>query len=332
MAALSNIQRAALVILSLEEVVSASLLSQLEEDELRRLADAVDALDDIPYETVIGVLEEFERELNAPMVVGNRGKYMYKLAASAIGEERAERLFSDKHEVPTAIDSIAAARSSAVAEVLQEEHPQVAAAILSRFPARKAADVIAYMEDDYQVDIMGRLATVELVAERTIDGAADALLASLAEVGGTSADGERPEFDGVQYAASLLNEMDPAESEKILDLLDQESGETAESIRAAMFVFDDLVKLDERALQLLMREISSDELVTALHTASEEIRAALLGAVSSRAAQTIEEDLEMSSPRRLSEVEAAQREVVDTAMRMAADGRIMMPSRGEEMV
>jgi flagellar motor switch protein FliG len=154
-------------------------------------------------------------------------------------------------------------------------------------------------------------------------------LKALAAAGGLTTVDERAKYDGVAFSASVLNEMPLEASDTVLDRISESARDVATKIREAMFTFEDLARVESRQLQPLMREIPSETLLVALHTASEALREHFLTAVSTRAAQTIRDDLAALPPKRLSEVEAAQREIVETTMRLATEGRIVLPDRGE---
>ena len=220
-----------------------------------------------------------------------------------------------------------------LADLLIEEHPQVAAVIISQLPAGQAAKVLREMPEDLQLDLVARISSLEEIPRESLEVASEALVANLDAAGGAQGADRRSAFDGIAYCASLLNELPTDDTERLLEELEDEDFENVPKIREAMFTFEDLSNLDKRSMQTLMREISSEALLVALRTASESVREVFFGAVSSRAAETMREDLELMPPKRLSEVEEAQREVIETAMRMSAEGQITMPGGGgEEMV
>ncbi len=220
-----------------------------------------------------------------------------------------------------------------MAELLQEEHPQIASVIISQLPRDRAAKVLLAMREDHQAEMLVRIASLEEVPEQALEVATKALLKSLRDAGALGTVEERAEFDGVAFAAALMNEMPTDDNDRLLEELEDSVPELAPKIREAMFTFEDLGQIDNRSLQMLMREIASDQLLIALKTASEELREKFFMAVSKRAAATMREDLEIMPPKRLSDVESAQREIVDAAMRLAADGQLALPGgAGGELV
>ncbi len=333
-AELSGPQTAALVLLSLDEDTAANVMRFMTEDDLVQLAKIVDDLDPIPYDSLGPALRTFERRLREPVVSGKGGEYMRKLAETALGADKAGRLFAPPEPPqPTAMKRLHHARTGLLADLLVEEHPQVAAVIISQLPAAQASKVLREMPEDLQLEIIARIAGLEEIPRDALEVASEAVVRGLDAAGGAQGADKRTNFDGVAYCASLLNELPSDDTERILEELEENDFEQVPKIREAMFTFEDLSNLDKRSLQTLMREISSEALLTSLRTASEAVREVFFGAVSSRAAETMREDLELMPPKRLSEVEEAQREVIETAMRMSSEGQITMPGGGsEEMV
>jgi flagellar motor switch protein FliG len=321
--------KAALVILGLEDSVASEILRHLEERELKRLAEAADALDPIPMDALDPVLEEFERRMHEPVPPRGGGKYLRKLTESALGQDKAHKLFAPAAPASTNMEALRGARASTIAEILEDEHPQVAALIVSQLPRDQAAKVLLAMPSDRQVDLVARVASLKELPAQALQVASEALVKALGNAAGSS-EAERREFDGVSFAAGLLNELPPGETERLLGSLDDTNAKLAPKIRDAMFTFEDLVRLDKRAAQLLMREIAGDKLLIALKTASEALREHFLAAVSSRAAQTMREDLSLLPPTRLSDVEEAQRGIVETATRLAAEGKLQLPGNTQE--
>ncbi len=325
---LSAAQRAVLVLMSLDEQVAADLLRHMEEADLRRLAAAVEGLDTVSFDVVAPVLEEFERQLQRPQLAGRGARYMRKLTAAAVGNDKADRLFAPVQAIPTPLDAIRGAKAQTVAELLQDEHPQVAAVVLSQLP--QAGKVLQAMPAGLQADLAARIAVLEEIPSTVLEIASESLQKSLASAGGMPKEG-KAEFDGVDYVAKLLNDLPAEASEQILASLDEE---TARKVRQAMFTFEDLLRVDKRSMQTLLRDLPGDQLCIALRTASETVRAHFFSCMSSRAAETLKEDLELMPPKRLSEVEAAQREVVEAALRLGQTGQMQLPNRGggDEMV
>ncbi len=326
-------QKAALVLLSMDQGLAAEVLRHMSECDVRRLAECADSLNPEIAHTLNAALEEFERNLAQPILAHDAGAYMRQLAASSFGDDRAQRIFAPNNGTAQPIDTIRSARTATLAELLSDESPQVAAVILSQLPRGQAAKVLSAIEPERQTDLLARIAALETLPAEMVDLASQALAEALSGEGGMGSGGEDRKFDGLSFAAGVLNELKPADSERLLGALQTNHETLAPKVREAMFVFEDLRRLDVRGLQLLMREVQVDRLLIALKTASEELREQFLASVSSRAAASMREDLSMLPPTRLSDVEAAQRDIVEAATRLASAGRLVLPTNGgEELV
>ncbi len=316
-------QKAALVMLALSEDLAVKIMTQLDEKELRVLSDAVDSMDPLPHSLLPTTLEEFERELQSPTMPLRGGDYLRRLATSAVGEDKVDRALTP---ATPAMEYIRDAKESTLAELLQNEHPQLAAVVLSQLPQERAAAVLLEMPEERQRDLVERVAGLTSIPMRSMQVASESLAEALRELGGE--DDEELRCDGIKFAAGLMNELGPEDSDRLFEELEDRNPDLVPSIREAMFIFEDLSRLDERSLQMLMREVPADQLLIALKTASESLRDKFFGAVSKRAATSMREDLEFMPPKRLSEVEEAQRAIVDIAMGMASDGRVNLDGDG----
>lgn len=329
----SAARRAALVILGLHEEVAALVLRHLSEEALKRLAHETAALDPVPPGTIDPAIEEFEgrmRDHYAPL--GKASEHLRRVATSSLGGERARRLFDPTFEDVPALEAIRSARTQTLAELLQEEQPQLAAVIISQLPREQGAKLLLAMPPDRQTDLLARIASLKEVPATAVQVASESLARALAAAGGFGGH-ERREFDGVAFSAGMLNELPPTETERLLSGMQEKNEKLVPKIREAMFTFEDLGRLEVRHLQILMREVQSDQLLIAMKTASETLREKFLSSVSSRAAASMREDLQLMPPMRLAEVETAQREIVETAMRMSSEGRLSLPgSKSEKMV
>ena len=331
MPALEGPQRAAIALLSLDEEVATQVLSKMPEADVRRLVEAVEQLDDVGGDVIASVLEELERSIASPLAVVKTGgtKYVRKLADAAFGSERAQKLFGVAAPPPTdPLQLLRTARVNAIAQLLTEEHPQIAAVVLTQLPASVAAKVLALMPSDTAADLTGRLSELEEVPEHAVTEASESLVRALELAGGLASSDARAMFDGLAFSAAIVNEMSSEAGDELLGKVAERDEAIARRIREALFTFEDLQRIAARELGGLMRAVQSETLVTALQTATAELREHVLSGLSQRAASTLRDDLSSASPKRLSEVEAAQREVVEAARQRAAEGQQTLPKRG----
>lgn len=330
---LAGPQKAAIALLSLDEEIATQVLAKMAEADVRRLVEAVEHLEDVGGDVISSVLEDLERGITSPLAVVRTGgtKYVRKLADAAFGSDRAQRLFGGVAPPPTdPLQLLRTARVNALAQLLTEEHPQIAAVVLTQLPAGVAAKVLALMPTDQAADLAARISELEEVPEHAVAEASESLVRALELAGGLASSDARATFDGLAFSAAIVNEMSSEAGDELLGKVAERDETIASRIREALFTFEDLLRIASRELGNLMRSVQSETLITALQTATTELRDHLLGALSQRAASTLRDDLASASPKRLSEVEAAQREVIDAAMKLAAEGKLTMPGRGGE--
>ena len=332
-------QKAALVLLALDEEVAASVISHLSEVEVKQLWERAESLDPSLVSELSPTFREFHDLMKGTGPISSRaaGLYFRDLTIKALGEDRANKIFSPPPPPPpppgTKIDptvALQSAKTSALAEVLQEENPQIAAVMVAQLPRERAAEVLAAMDPGMQADVLGRLASLTEIPADAVALASEALARALESAGALGDSSEKKRFDGVTFTAGLLNDIPADDSQRLLSELNERFEKVAPKVRDAMFTFEDLSTLDIKGAQALMKEVQPDQLVIALKTASEDLRELFLGAISSRAAAAMREELGLLPPMRLSEVEAAQRAVVDAAQRLARDGRIQLAGSSKE--
>jgi flagellar motor switch protein FliG len=326
--ALTGPQKAAALILGLEEATAAAILRELDPADLRRLVPIVDGLQVGALEELDAVFVEFADLMARPAIPGTGGSYLRKLASTALGAGALDRLLANPEAAVDPRDALRAARTSTLAELLGDEHPQVAAVILTQLEPAQAARVMLALTPEQQADLLARLATLEEIQVAALDAASEAV-ARILEQSGVSTEASS-EFDGVAFAAGLLNEMTGPDADRLVAAVEADHAALAPRLRDAMFTFEDLARIDKRAMGMLMREVPGDELRLALRQASESLREMFLSAVSSRVAEELRDDLANMPPVRLSEIEKAQRAVVDAAVRLAGEGKLVLPKGGGE--
>ncbi len=321
--------QALLLILSLEEDAVARVMKYMSADDMRILhklsKDEVKA--DAANLTI--AYQNFLMDTQQPVLAPGEGKaYIERLAQRSLGREESKNLFSAK-EKPTSGADIEKRNSLAVAKVLAEENPQVIAAVVTELNPAYASEVIKNLDTELQTQVITRLAAMEEIPSSTIDAlwrALDEQLADLETVDAVS-------VDGVGKAASILQRLPMSDTDEVLTTMGEEEPGLAQKLRRAMFSFEDLVNVQGRGMQNLIKEVSNDQLLLALKTASDPLKERILGAVSKRAAELLLDDLATMGPVKLSEVEQAQQEIVDTALRLEAESKIVIAGRGgEELV
>ncbi len=329
---LSGPHKAAIALLSLDEDVAALVLARMPEPDLRRLVGAVEELDDITGDVIARVLDEVEQGLTSPLAMVKSGgvKYVRRLADRAFGTERAQKLLGVAPPPSEPLQLLRTARVNVLAQLLADEHPQVAAVVLTQLAPPAAAKVLALLPREIACDLTARIAELDEIPEQAVAEASESLIRALESVGGLTNTDPRAEFDGLAFSAAVVNEMSPDDGDELLGAITERDDKIAARIREAMFTFEDLRQISTRDMGTLLRTIQGDALVTAMQTATPELREHFLSSLSQRAAATLRDDLTVASPRRLADVEAAQREIIEAATRLAAEGKLTLPPRGGE--
>jgi flagellar motor switch protein FliG len=211
-----------------------------------------------------------------------------------------------------------------LAQILRNEHPQTLALIVGHLPPESGAELIQNLSPGVRPEVLMRLAKLEAVPEDMLMEVDKVMQSQVLAMGGK----EGKKVGGVPSVAEILNAVDRSVEEEVLSDIEEESSQLAEEIRQLMFVFDDIINLDDRAVREVLKEISNDDLTMALKAASEDLQEKFFSNLSERAANMIREDLEIMGPVKLSDVEAAQQNIVKVVRRLEAEGRIIIAGKG----
>lgn len=321
---LTGPEKAVLFLLSLDEEIAAPIVNELGKAELAKLRAVASTMREVQADAIDGLYREFVDKASSAVAVPRGGlPYLRRLAAGALGEDRAREVFEDGVTSPLA--RLEAARPDAVASLLAHEPPQLVGAVLARLEPTTAAAVLLAMNEEQQVAVVQRLGTMTELPAGALEDVANALADQL-----PSSDAETfISIDGASKAAEILNAAGTATSKGILSQMELLEPELTQRVRLAMFTFEDLVRLDGRAMRTLLREVPTERLTIALKGAPDAIREAIFAGLSSRAADLIRDDLELLGHVRKSEIEKARVEIVETALRLEAEGNLDL-GRGEE--
>ncbi|MEZ4365294.1 MAG: FliG C-terminal domain-containing protein [Kofleriaceae bacterium] len=325
-------RKAAIALLSLDEAVAADILTRLPEAQIRQLCATVEHLGPVTHAQIVDALSELERGLTDPLAMaGSIGTaYVRRLAHRALGDERAHRLLGPQPEATSSLHLLRSARVQTMASLLAEEHPQIAAVVLTQLPSALAAKVLAAMAPTLAADLIERLAGLDELPEHAVADASDAIVRALEAAGGLATSDVRRSFDGLAFSAAVLNELPTEQGDELLGTIATLDELAATRIREAMFTFEDLQQIDPREIGGLLRAISNDTLLIALQGATPELRDHFLRAMSQRVAQTLRDDLAAAPPRRLADIEAGRREIIEVATRLIAEGKLTKPARGAD--
>lgn len=323
---LSGAQRALLFLVSIEESIATRILSNLSSEEVRTLRVASREMQEVDADAIIEIHKQFVEAIHGgvPTSLKGSGAYLRRLAGKALGEGRAAELWEDRRGMSGPVEKLSQLDTPTLLPMLEREHPQTLAVIFSLFSPIRAGELLQHFPIEQQTEILRRTARLKSIPESVIHEIESQFELELDALGNIA----RRNIDGIQAAASLLKRMNGESCEELIDELALLDDDAAEKVRKAMFTFEHLIRVDGKGMQQLLKEITTDQLVLALKTASEELREKIFGNVSSRAAATLRDELELLGPVRLNDVEKAQEEVVAIAIGLERDGRITIAREG----
>lgn len=326
---MDNFRKAAIVLLSLDKSVTSEVLSHLPRQYVERLTLELSRTDNVTHDEQDDAISEFHQALgNQTQIARGSLDLASELLAGSLGQEAATGIVEN---VRRSIESIPFGFLHKVSgedllNFISDEHPQTVALILSYLPTNLAADILARIPSDKQLDVVQRIAGMEQTSPEIIREIEESLQSRM-----SSLFNQKSEFSGgVPLVAQILNVTDRVTSKGILEGLERDATDLVEEIQRLMFVFDDLVKLDNKAIQTLLKEVDNSQWAMALKGASEDIREKVLGNLSQRAAANLKEEMEYLGPVKLSDVEAVQQQIVDTIRRFEDSGEIVVSSGESE--
>ena len=326
-----GLEDAAILLMSLGEEEAAEVFKHLTPKEVQRLGETIAKLKTIPRDRVEQVIDKFDVAAQSDsMLVANTDEYVKAVLRKALGEDKANLLIDRilQGSDTTGIESLKWMDAQSVAELLRNEHPQIVAAILVHLEFDQASEVLKSFPERHRNEVMIRIATLDGIQPNALRDLNEVMSKVLA--GGDRM--KKTNLGGVKAAAEILNMMGSAVESSVLDFVREADGELAQKIMDNMFTFDDLEKLDDKGFQALLKEVQSDSLVLALKAASPELRDKVFRNMSSRAAETLKEDLESRGPVKLSEVEAEQKEMLKVVRRLVDEGQIVLAGGGDEQL
>lgn len=327
---LSGAQKTAVLLTSLGVEAASKVLKSLRDDEVERISIEIARLKNIPSDVVEGVLFEFHDLSLAHTYVAESGvPFAREVLSAAMGDNRAEEIMM-KVEAAMEVSGfhlLQTVETGHLINFLQNEHPQTAALILAHINPRKAAEIIPALPAELQQEIIYRLATMSKTSPQLLREIEEVIRHQIGSVFG----GELSTAGGAERVAEILNCTKRNAEQSILDNIRSRDPELASTIKGLMFVFDDLVHVDDRALQRLLMEIEQRDLALALKAAPDELKNKLLNNVSERVAQAIDEELELMGPVRVSEIDEAQHNILEAAQRLEEQGEIVLSHHNEEL-
>ncbi len=326
---LKGFEKAAILISYLGKDALKVLFKRMEDGDIRKVVNMMSKYRVVPVQVTKKVLEEYYE------IIGENAEYIFSETVSnkesivdAIGEERARGILGGLNITSgvRTLESLEMIDAKSLATFLVNEHPQTISVILSHLEPEKKGEVLKRLPDSLQAEVVLRMANLEHVDPELISEIDRVLRNQLS----SSATMDQATLGGVQPVAEMLNVMDKNTESSIMSRIEEKDPLLAEEIRKLMFVFEDIIKIDDRGIQALLKEVPNPRLLLALKTANEDIRTKIFKNISQRAAEMLKEDLGNMGPSRLSDVEGAQQEIVSIARRLESEGKIMIAKGGSE--
>jgi flagellar motor switch protein FliG len=314
---MSGLQKAAIFFMSIDEDTVVEIFRHMEPKEVEHITNQMAKLGKVPAEDVQQVLDEFDNHVSAPDIIPtSSSEYLKRLLAKAFGERQA------------AVRALQELDPRTLLNLIGNEHPQIVAFIIAHLPAQAAGQVLSGLTENQRADVLSRIINLDTFSPEVITEIEGVLMGKMSSMRGMG----NQRVGGLQVAIDLLNQMDRTTMNSALAKIAEEDVELAEEINKRLFSFDDLAAMDNRGLQVLLKEVGREDLLLALKTSSDEIKQRIFKNMSERAAQMLREDLDAQAPVRLRDVEKAQHNIIVIARKLEAEGKISISGRGAEEV
>jgi len=327
-----GVERAAILLLSLGEGEASAVLKHMGPKEVQKLGTAMSTLQNVTRNDVSNVLSYFSQEVETHTALGvGNDEYIRNVLVQALGDDKANSIIDRvlMGGKTKGLETLKWMDPRSVAEIIRLEHPQIIAIVLAYLDPDHAAEVIALFPERVRTDILMRIAS--------LDGIPPSALAELnlileKQFAGSTTNVKTSSVGGVKTAANILNSMEGSIEADIIEKVKEIDADLGQQLQDNMFVFENLLEIDDRGIQALLREISSESLILGLKAAPDALKEKVFKNMSKRAAEMLRDDMEVRGPVKLSEVEGAQKEILAIARRMADAGDISLGGKGEQYV
>ena len=330
-AARSGTDRAAILLLTLGESEAAQVLKHMGAKEVQRIGTAMAKLANVSREEVHGVISEFAQTVESQTSVGvGADEFLRKVLVDALGQDKAASII-DRINIGRStkgLDALKWMDARAVCELIRLEHPQIIAIVLAYLDPDQAAEVLSYLPANVRPDVVARIATLDGVQASALTELDDIIEKQFAGKSG----GKSSVLGGAKAAAEIINFLEPSQESALMEQIEKSDEALAARILDLVFVFDNLIDVDDRGMQELLRQVPAERLLLAMKGAEDALKEKIYKNMSQRAAEMLRDDLEAKGPVRLSEVEAAQKEILQIARKLAEAGTIALAGKGEEYV
>jgi len=327
----SGTERAAILLLSLGESEAAQVLKHMGAKEVQRIGTAMAKLEKVSREDVQGVISDFHLTVESQTSVGvGTDEFLRKVLVDALGQEKAASII-DRINIGRSSKGLEALKwmdAREVAELIRHEHPQITAIVLAYLDPDQSAEVLAHLPATVRPEVVARIATLDGVQPSALTELDDIMEKQFAGKSG----GKTSVLGGAQVAANIINFLEPSQESALMEQIEKSDEALAARIQDLVFIFDNLIGLDDRSMQELLRQVPAEKLLLAMKGSDDGLKEKIFKNMSQRAAEMLRDDLEAKGPVRLSEVEAAQKEILQIARKLAEAGTIALGGKGEEYV
>ena len=324
-------ERAAILLMVLGEQEASKVMQHMSPDELQYLGEAMTNINDVSQTDIFNVMMMFsdDTKTKTPLDIGAYD-YLKRVLKGAIGGNKAKSIMSRIVLGPDAkgLEALKWMTPEAIADFVKDEHPQIVSTLLTQLDSELAGQVLEKLNRSMQTAVIERIALMEDVNSEALEEL-DALVEDYFQ---KEKPDKVPSVGGPSIAANILNNVKTDTESQVMEAINRRDKDLGEKIKGLMFVFDNLLDVDDRGMQNILREAPQDKLVLALKGASDDVRDKIFKNMSKRAAEMLRDDLETAGPAKLSEVEEAQKEILEVALRLAEEGKIMLGSNSDDFI
>jgi flagellar motor switch protein FliG len=326
---LSGPQKAAILFLTMGEEYSTTLFKALDETSIKKIGKYMSEITYIPSDVLSSVMDEFLINFSSDSDVVVSGEdFLKQVVNKSLDKEKAREVFKVIGEKGSSVpfSDLAYIPVENLINIIQGEHPQTIALILSYLPYEKAAEVLKSFPEELKIDVALRIVQIGQVDVEIVKELDKVMKNELSKLGGATR-----KCDGIETLANILNQVDGITEESVLSHIENEDGDLADMVRQKMFVFEDLLQIENRHFRDILQNVDNQLLIKALKTTSDEMKNKVFSNLSERASEMLKEDMEVMGPVKLSEVEEAQQEIIKIAKRLESEGRIILTKGGDDV-
>jgi len=328
---LTNVEKAAILLRLIGDEAAAKVFGKFSESEIKKIAYHMSRIDKVAPETIKSVVEEFMNiASDGNGVLSGGSEYVQKVLTNSMGKEKANLILKDllKTNGVEFISKLKNVDPRIICSMFGSEHPQTLALILSYLDSTIAAEVISLLPEDVQTDVIVRMCNLQGVLPEIIEDVAEVIQGELSMMGEVS---RKP--GGVRWVAEVMNRMRRNIEENIFSRMEENDEQLVQNIKQLMFVFDDLVKIDDRGIREILKTVTTQELAKALKTADDTVKEKIFKNMSERAVEMLKEEIDILGPTRLRDVEKSQQEIIAKAMHLKEEGKIiMLEGKGDDVL